>query len=188
MLASNGAEQSEPSWLLFFLLDKMCVCVNLKSILIVDTVVERVINRQSKAHESASKILFLSCHWPAAWCLCELYPHSILLFLTAKWRLCIPSWHILELLVQLSASEFFIMMLCTQLECRGAGTGWRGKCIAFGENQAQWSWLGCLELQMLQLWVHDEQGEPLSSGMCFSLHPVLAHAKRTHSRWTADLY
>lgn len=164
------------------------MCVNLKSILIPATVVERGINKQSKAYESGSKVLFLSHHWSAAWCLGELYPCSILVFLTAKWCLCIHYWYILKLPVQLSASEFFSMICCTQFGFQRAGTGWRGKCIAFGKNQAQWSLLGCLELQMLQLWVQDEQGGPLSSGVCFTFHPVLAHAKRTHSRWTADLY
>lgn len=106
MLASNGAEHRNLLGYSFFSLIR-CVCVNLKSILILSTVVERVINRQSKAHESSSKVLFLSCHWPAAWCLGELYPRFILVFLTAKWRLYISSWHILELPVQLSAIWVF---------------------------------------------------------------------------------
>lgn len=48
-------------YLVFFSLMRNA-CVNLKSILILGTVVETVINRQSKAHESGTKVLFLSHH------------------------------------------------------------------------------------------------------------------------------
>lgn len=181
MLASNGAEHSETSWLFFFFLDKMWVCVNLKSILILGTVVERVINWQSKAHESGSKVLFLSCHWPAAWCLGELYP------LHPAFPHCkMETLH--SFLAYFGATSATFCTWVFQHHAVYKTRVLEGKCIAFVKNQAQWSQLGCLELQMLQLWVHHEQGGPPSSGMCLPLHPVLAHAKRTHRRWTAVIY
>ena len=58
---SSRAAHTEPSWLFFPSLIRNA-CVNLKSILILGTVAESVINRQNKAHESGDKALFVSHH------------------------------------------------------------------------------------------------------------------------------